>query len=70
MNRVGLKEMDSYWEEGINNMQKKGKKKKKLLTVVSLCCGPGDWQCGLSLPKMLQTQDSTNSQTIIKTNPL
>lgn len=48
-----------------------------LLTVVSLCCGPGGWQCGPSLPKMLQTLDSTENKllmrplkTFIQTNEL
>lgn len=28
------------------------------LTVVSLCCGPGDWQCGPSSPRKIQSPDS------------
>lgn len=40
-------------------------KHKTLLTVGSLCCGPGDWQCGRASPKTLQTPDSINNKPLI-----
>ena len=36
-----------------------------LLTVVSLCCDPDDWQCGPSSPEMLQSPGSTEQLNLI-----